>query len=135
MTLQELFAGQGIDWKHTKLARHNKTRDVIAGNVEAGLLEVYQSIQGPATFREGDTVISFLGEEGTTGVYQGCYRVGNYRPFDRATLPDELITDPGMEQCVIYDMTSLDILPELKDRLVIDWGKGTKKLVPQGHHE
>ena len=30
MTIQELFAGQPIDWKRTKLIRHNLSNDVVA---------------------------------------------------------------------------------------------------------
>ena len=65
MTLQQLFAGQDIDWKRTKLIRHNLTNENVAGNYAAGLLDVYQSVQTRTRFQGCDTIISFLGTERT----------------------------------------------------------------------
>lgn len=95
MKLQQLFAGQGIDWKRTKLIRHNLTNGIVAGNYAAGLLNVYQSVQSRTRFQGCDTVISFLGTEGTNGVFQGCFRVGNAVPFDKALLPENFVFDLG----------------------------------------
>lgn len=126
MKLQELLALKGINLERTKLIRHNLTNDVVAANYAHGLLELYQSIQNPSRFKNCDTVISFLGTEGTNGIFLGCYRVGSTVPYNRTSLPEDFTPDSGMnENSVIFELTKMDILAELANRLVIDWGKGT----------
>lgn len=125
MKLQELLTGAGINLSRTKLIRHNMTNHVVATNYAHGYLELYQSIQSPDRFKNCDMVISFLGTEGTNGVFQGCYRVGEFTPYDRANLPVDFLPDGGMNSdSVIFELTKTDLLADLKDRLVIDWGKG-----------
>ena len=68
MKFQELLAGKQINWDRVKLIRHNLTKEEIAANYERGYLELYQSVQNHARFRDCDMVISFLGTEGTNGV-------------------------------------------------------------------
>lgn len=82
MKFQELLAGKQINWDRVKLIRHNLTKEEIAANYERGYLELYQSVQNHARFRDCDMVISFLGTEGTNGVFQGCYRVGDSKPYE-----------------------------------------------------
>ena len=88
----------------------------------------FTSLSNPPTrFKNCDTVISFLGTEGTNGVFQGCYQVGGFVPYNRAKLPEDFTPDRSMSPStsVIYELTRTDLLADLKDRLVIDWGKGT----------
>ena len=108
------------------MIRHNLSNNVIAKNYELGYLELYQSIQAPACFKNCDTVVSFLGTEGTSAVFQGCYRVGPTSPYEQDKLPSDFEAVDGMEKCVIWELTPMGLWDELKDRLVIEWGKGTK---------
>ena len=135
MILQQLFAGQGLDWKRTKLLRHNLTNELVAQNYEKGYIEDYQAVQSLTRFQNCDTILSFLGTEGTNGVYLGCYRVGKSVPFDKSILPEGFVTDSGMEKDVIYSLSPVDVLPELKNRLVIDWGRGTNNWCHNGTTE
>lgn len=128
MTFQELLAGHHINWKRVKLVRHNLTNEAVRANHSRNYLEMYQSIQAPACFKDCDLVISFLGEAGTNGVFQGCYQVGGTKPYCRSDFPDDFTTDDGMAEdgsVVVYELTRTALLADLKDRLVIDWGKGT----------
>ncbi len=125
MTLQELFANSGIDFKKTKFLRHNLSNETVANNYQRGYLELYQSIQKHDRLKGCDTVVSFLGTEGTNGVYQGCYKIVNEYPLDENTLPQEYDKTGITGEYAFYEMQKLDIFPELVDRLVIDWGKGT----------
>ena len=127
MKFQELLAGKQINWDRVKLIRHNLTKEEIAANYERGYLELYQSVQNHARFRDCDMVISFLGTEGTNGVFRGCYRVGGSKPYIRTKFPEDFVPDSGMteEKSVVYELVKTDLLADMKDRLVIDWGKGT----------
>ena len=126
MKFQELLAGKQINWERVKLIRHNLTNEVVAANYEQGYLELYQSVQSPTRFKNCDMVISFLGTEGTNGVFQGCYRVGDFKPYRRTQFPDDFTPDGGMneDKSVVYELSKTDLLADMKDRLVIDWGKG-----------
>ena len=134
MKFQELLAGKQIDWDRVKLIRHNLTKEEVAANYERGYLELYQSVQNHARFRNCDMVISFLGTEGTNGVFQGCYRVGDSKLYIRAQFPEDFTPDSGMaeDKSVVYELVKTDLLADMKDRLVIDWGKGTINFCQNG---
>ena len=124
---QDLLINQGIDPERVKLIRHNLSNPVVAENLARGYLELYQSVQMPGRFKHCDAVISFLGTEGTNGIYKGCYRILDTCPYDRSTLPNDFVPEADMdESCVMYRMEPMEILPELVDRLEIEWGKSTR---------
>ena len=126
MKLQELLAIKGINLERTKLIRHNMSNEEIATYYSKGQIETYQTIQCPSRFKNCDTVISFLGTEGTNGVFLGCYKINGYTQYDTANLPNDFIIDLGADtDCVIFNLDKTDILAEFQNRLVIDWGKGT----------
>lgn len=122
MTLQELLVVKGIDLERTKLIRHNLSNDEISSYYNKGYIELYQRIQRPSRFKNCDYVISFIGEEGTLGTFLGCYKVNGYVEYDPALIPADI--SMGIESDVIYNLEKTDILADLQNRLVIDWGKG-----------
>lgn len=132
MKFQELLAGEQINWNRVKLVRHNLTNKVVAAHYERGYLEQYQTVQLPTRFQNCDMLISFLGTEGTNGVFQGCYRVGQFRPYRRAEFPEDF-PETGKEGVdVVWELTKMDLLADMKDRIVIDWGKGTLNWCQRG---
>lgn len=122
MTLQDLLGAKGVDLERTKLIRHNLSNDEISTYYSKGYIELYQRIQRPSRFRNCDYVISFIGEEGTLGTLLGCYKVNGYVEYDLALIPADI--SMGVESDVIYNLEKTDILGDLQNRLVIDWGKG-----------
>ena len=135
MKFQELLAGEQINWNRVKLVRHNLTNKVVAAHYERGCLEQYQTVQLPTRFQNCDMLISFLGTEGTNGVFQGCYRVGQFRPYRRAEFPEDF-PETGKEGVdVVWELTKMDLLADMKDRIVIDWGKGTLNWCHRGPME
>lgn len=133
MKLQQLLEGYGIDWKRTKLVRHNMSNPTVAENKKAELLDYYQAVQSKPRFDDCDLIISFLGTEGTNGIYLGCYRVCGSIPFDKSKMPDNFVFDKGMDNdCIFYKLEPLDYLSEFKDRLVIDWGPGARSWCQDG---
>lgn len=126
MKLQELLVNKGINLERTKLIRHNMSSEEIATYYSKGQIETYQTIQRPSRFKNCDTVISFLGTEGTNGIFLGCYNIDGFTQFDSGKLPNGFSIDLGADtDCVIFNLEKTDILAELQNRLVIDWGKGT----------
>lgn len=124
MILQDLLQNK-VDLEKTKLVRHNLSNPDVLRNYENGLLEYYQAIQTSTRFKNTETVISFLGTDGTNAVFQGCYRVGGNVPFKTVAKPEGLAIGDDTDDCVFYELIKTDVLAELKDRLVVEWGKGT----------
>ncbi|HWQ41595.1 MAG TPA: GIY-YIG nuclease family protein, partial [Desulfosporosinus sp.] len=127
MLLQELIVNKGIDMRRTKLVRHNISNEVVFENFTRGNIDFYQSIQTMNRFKDCDWILSFLGTEGTNGKYLGCYKVFGYTPFDYGLIPiDYFVGDEEehIDDHVIWNMQKTDILADMIDRLVIDWGKG-----------
>lgn len=136
MKFQDLLANKGIDLTRAKLIRHNLSNPAVASNLALGYLELYQSVQLPNRFQNCDVIISFLGTEGTNGIFKGCYRITDAVPYDRGSLPDDFVPEDDMgDGCVIFRMDPMNILPELIDRLEIDWGKSTRGWCQNGTTE
>ena len=126
MKLQELLAYKGINLERTRLIRHNLSNGEIAAYYNQGQIKTYQMIQRPSRFKNCDYVISFLGTEGTNGVFLGCYKVNGFSKYDVSKLPVNFSIElDASTDYVIYHLEATDILAELKNTLVIDWGKGT----------
>lgn len=124
MILQDLLQNK-VDLEKTKLVRHNLSNPDVLRNYENGLLEYYQAIQTSTRFKNTETVISFLGTDSTNAVFQGCYQVGGSVPFKTVERPKGLVVGNNADDCVFYELIKTDVLAELKDRLVVEWGKGT----------
>lgn len=127
MTFQELVINRGIDLSRAKLVRHNISNEVVFENYSRGCLDYYQRIQTVSRFKDCDWVFSFLGTEGTNGRYLGCYEVAGHIPFEYGLLPTDYFVgdeDEHIADHVIWDMQKTDMLSDMIDRLVIDWGKG-----------
>lgn len=126
MKLQELLGYKGINLERTRLIRHNLSNKIVASYYNQGQIEIYQAIQRPSCFKNCDYVISFLGTEGTNGVFLGCYKVNGFSEYDISKLPaDFSINLDSNTDCAIFHLEATDTLAEFKNRLVIDWGKGT----------
>lgn len=136
MNFQDLLVNKGVDLSKTKLIRHNISNPDVAENLARGHLDIYQSIQMPNCFGQCDTVISFLGTEGTNGIYKGCYRIVSHSAFDKKELPSDFFIDGHIsEDCVFFRMERMDILTEMIDRLEINWGKSTRSWCQNGTTE
>lgn len=126
MKLQDLLNTQNIDLSRTKIIRHNISNDIIKNNIERNYIEIYQSIQTKTLFKNCDTVLSFIGTEGTTATFYGCYKVNEYTTINKTKLPKDIcFNDEDLQNCVEWKLEKINLFKELKDRLVIDWGKGT----------
>ncbi len=132
MTIQELIESKGINLKKTKLVRHNLSNPVVSDNLAKNYLEIYQSIQREKRFYNTDTVVSFLGTEGTNGLFQGCYKITGVKPLKEVKLPADFNNFGINDTLVFYQMEKLGVFPELINRLVIDWGTSTRSWCQRG---
>jgi len=130
MNLQELLQARDMhNFKNIKLVRHIDNKfDLTTVYNDIGL-DVYQKFQANHIFKKCNTIISFLGVERTLCRLIGVYDVlGVSRSENSSFLiptdypyPNILL---GANYC--YDLKPNDTLKDLKDRLVIDWGRGAR---------
>ena len=139
MKLQDLLQNESIDLAKTKLVRHNMSREDVALCYNAGTeyFHAYQSTQRKDRFKGSEYIIGFLGTEGTNGVFLGCYKITDCVPFEKSRLPaghPELDYDDSVPR-VFYKMIKTDMLSDLVNRLVIDWGKAARSWYQNGTTE
>jgi hypothetical protein len=65
----------------------------------------------------------------------GVYRVNSYKKLIQERLPDDYCHEDDYSDCVFWNLEKTDILADLTERLIIDWGKGTKNWCQNGTTE
>lgn len=92
-------------------------------------LEVYQSYQAKDKFRGAKWVVSFYGLSGTRAGFYGVYNVRGSRPaIEAPPLPPSQLWMVGGSQ-FFYELERDPQFHDLRDRLIIDWGKGALAFV------
>ena len=129
MTLNDLFKLYGIDISKSKikLLRHETQEYDLKEIYNSGHFNAYQSIQSKPWFDKCDFVVSFLGDESKEaarfiGIYKNEGRITPASKIWPKNYPHPKMPRGSFE----YKLTPIDIMEDLKDRLVIDWGKGTR---------
>ncbi len=116
ITLQQILTSQSsiLEGKRVKLVRHKDSRAEYREIVKdrAALLE-YQREQGRDVFAGCDYIVSFFGLERGHSVFFGVFKVKGCENKGR----------------YYYDLEQVDAFNDLVDRLIINWGEGTRSWV------
>ena len=132
MKVQEILISRGIDLQKTKLMRHSESDEMASQSLALGYFDIYQAIQSMNRLKGCDHFLSFLGMDGTSGKYYGCYKITGYVPLTRDLLPlDFPIGDftAVAAKNEFLKIEKIDILCDMENRLVIDWGKSTRSWI------
>lgn len=131
LALEHLLQPFGLDIsRRTKLVRHQDQRIDLGALYRAGQFNIYQSFQSRPVFSKCDQIVSFLGDVGTHAVFVGVYHVEGVTGPCPGKLPDGfLFPDMNVSNHYLYSLTRDERFDDLKDRLVIDWGKATRSWV------
>ena len=124
MLLQELLTHK-IDLKRAKLIRHAGNKEKVYENYRNGYIDIHQRIQDKKRFANCDYVVSFLGVGGSDSKFLGIYSVAGFEPFKRDLLPAGYYALSDYGESVFWNLAKTDILTDLVERLIIDWGKST----------
>lgn len=117
-SIQQLLENRGFDkTTKTKIVRHTDKSfpdlyDWYCSDKEKFFN--YFKRQSKEVFSKCDFVIAFLGEKGTFARFIGIYKVNGVKQ-----IKDEL------GEGFFYDLKEIEGYEELKERVIIDWGKGT----------
>lgn len=131
LTLEHLLQPFGFDCsRRTKLVRHQEQGIDIAALLRAGQLEFYQTFQGRPVFANCEQIVSFLGGAGTQAVFVGVYEVRGVSGPRAIKLPtDFLYQHMNVSSVYVYNLARDKRFDTLRERLVIDWGAGTRSWV------
>ncbi len=125
ITIQELLYNRGLDkFSKTKLVRHKDTRlDLynLYRTDKEKFLE-YQLQQGKDVFKDVEFIVSFIGERGTLSRFIGVYKI-----ICGSKLSQKQESFYGGIYQYVYELEEVDGFGDLKERVIIDWGKGTIK--------
>jgi len=132
LTFNDLLALEGIDTTDVRLVRHQdnrlgRGRFYEAWRNDRAAFEKYQSVQRRDRFPAGAPLASFVVTEAHKTVFVGIYMVNEVGLCPPGSI------DPLLKQDVSghfsYDMTLLPDLADYCDKVVIDWGAGTRSWV------
>ena len=131
LTLQELLAIRGFASEKVKLMRHTIRADgKDYRSVPPEYFDYFQAMQRPSSLEGCDYFLSFIGTQGSGAKYQGCYKVSGSEPLTKHLLPPDYPIDSFnakiADECVFWKIEETNVLDDLINRLVIDWGKSTR---------
>lgn len=131
LNLVDLIQLAGLPLEDLVVIRHSfnrkETKDIWDRNDHTNF-EIYQSLQPSENFFKGKRyVLSFVADSKVLSRFIGCYEILGVKPASEVDkspsfpAPD-MYDRPGH---VFFEMKLTPYMEDLKDRLVIDWGKGT----------
>lgn len=135
LKLSDVMRNAGLDPKEVKLARHPLSDKRIKFCYDNGFFELYLRTQGKKMFKDGQYILNFVGTQGTTGRFEGCYLVKGVRSMEGITLPESFPIKPEKPPVFYYDLEKTDIMSDYVERLLIDWGKGARSWCQNGTTE
>ena len=133
ITFNDVLRSAGLDPATVHLARLQDSRvrghsiyTIWKSPGGPQLVEEYLSVQGRDRFEVGGFVASFVVTPPPRNetVFTGLYEVRSVTTCEQGSI--EAITDIDVSGLYRYEMAHDDRLDEYKERLVVDWGPGTR---------
>jgi len=124
ITIQELLSNRGIPTNSkTKLVRHKDPRiDLYKMYIsQKDNFLIYQSQQGKDAFKGAEYIVSFVGEEGTFSRFVGVFKV-----LSCTKIKQKIRSVDGGTYRFQYELEELNGYEALKERVIVDWGPGTR---------
>jgi len=124
----DLLQLQGFDLtRRFKLVRHQEGGNDLHDFLRRGWLEAYQGFQHRPVFNRVDFIVSFIGVGRTQARLVGVYEVVGCKPGHAGRLPEGCPHKEWLELDYFYEMRRVPGFEELEHRVVIEWGKGTRR--------
>lgn len=129
ISIVDLLKLKGLDCsKKIKMVRHQDTKVDVNELYSLGQIEIYQSYQSKPIF-ECDYIVSFIGSNGSLARMVGVYQVKGRKAAVKVPMPRNYLCratagpDSSYFTGVYYKLKEVPGFEDLKDRVVIDWGK------------
>jgi hypothetical protein len=134
--LDVLRIEEWVPTERTRFVRHQDRRFPVDQLRRDGIFELYQRYQGRPIFHKTDYIVSFYAGPQTRAIFYGVFKVNGHAPANEG----EVLADYPWSQRwhdsakYFYDLELLPHARGLRDRLVIDWGKGTRSWVQKSQN-
>jgi len=126
----ELLKKRGLDLNEKiKYVRHMDKDFDINVLIRENQLETYQAYQNTPIFKECKYIVVLIGQQNLKALFYGVYEVGRQYPAIDVPLPEHFLYqhfDITGDNVVFYDLKEVSGFEDLKNRVVIDWGKAAK---------
>jgi hypothetical protein len=138
LTFNDLLCLEGVDPGQVRLVRHQDNR-LKAGRLyeawrnDRSTFERYQSAQKRDVFDVGDLLASFIVTEARNTVFVGLYQVAGIGPCPAGIV--DALTGVDLSGHQSYDLRLLEQLGDYTDKIVIDWGPGTRSWVQRAANQ
>ena len=129
MHLSSIFTEYGVDISKTKLVRHPLNKSDVRIVYDRGMIEAFQSTQSKNCFSNCKYVAAFMGTNKKEALFIGLYEVvDSIMGLDvRKMMPDGYpYPDHFDENHIYYVMKKLDLMSDMSNKLVIEWGDATR---------
>jgi 5-methylcytosine-specific restriction protein A len=130
MDLTELLKDRGLDTTgRVKMLRHADKKGLTTYELyKLGHIEEYQRVQGSGSVLGNcDIAVAFVGLKGNFALFVGVWRVakdhGQRMVKPSPGYPRQSMFDEPLYE---YDLVEIPGFEDLQDKLVIDWGPGTR---------
>lgn len=133
ITINKIFKIYGIDPASVKLVRHGNKEipiyETFLNNIQR--LEVYQSFQKPKKFGKSKTIAVFAPYYKTTGIFLGLWDIQGYIEKSKYTeetlevLREHDLPEEWLDNSTRYELKRNNILDDLSERIIIEWGPAT----------
>lgn len=138
LTFNDLLNLNEVNPAHGRLVRHQDGRLRSGRLYEAWrndrpAFERYQSVQRRSVFQVDDKVASFIVTEARKTVFVGLYDVADVGTCPSGTSDVVLGTDVSGQ--IQYDLRLSDVMADYQDKVVIEWGAGTRSWVQWAHKQ
>lgn len=138
LTFNDLLALEAIEGSEVRLVRHQdgrlgRGRMYEAWRNDRAAFESYQSVQSKDRFPIGGLLAEFVVTEAQKTVFVGIYRVDAVGRCPSGSTDALLSHDVSGH--FRYDLTLMDHLADYIDRVVIDWGAGTRSWVQRAANQ
>lgn len=138
LTFNDLLALEGIDSTSVRLVRHQDSRlgrgrlyDAWRNDRDA--FESYQRVQSKDRFPVGSLLAEFVVTEAQKTVFIGIYAVDGVGRCPSGSTDALLKSDISGHFC--YELTLGNGLADYRDKVVIDWGAGTRSWVQRAMNQ
>ena len=133
ITIFNIFKIYEIDSSVVKLARHGNKELPILETFKKNLprFETYQSFQKPGKFGKASSIAVFAPYYKTTALFlglwdiQGCTETSKFTKETQSELRIHNLPENWFYETVRYSLKKNNILDNLSERLVIEWGTAT----------
>ncbi len=134
--LTDILRRNEIDPQEVKLIRHAISDKGVRDCYYKGMIKEYTQQQDKG-FSDGFKYwIVFISDKGTYCKFYACYKIMGSKPDTIENMPMNFpYPDWFKGEREYYDLEEVEILNDLKDRLIIDWGKGTRTWAQKGTNE